>query len=84
MGKTSIVLRFCHCTYNPSNNPTVGASFLTKSMYFIFLFFGTYFEKFSISRRLLGGQRIKLQIWDTAGQERFRSLVQLKFLIIFP
>jgi small GTP-binding protein len=64
VGKTSLVHRFIHQTWNPeaAQASTIGASFLTKRV----IDDGT-------------GTRVRLQIWDTAGQERFRSISRLYY-----
>jgi small GTP-binding protein len=63
VGKTSLVMRYCKGTFNPSQiTSTVGASFLTKKI--------VDFDTDTV---------VRLQIWDTAGQERFRSISRLYY-----
>jgi len=64
VGKTSIALRFTQDIFQPRTNPTIGASFLMKT-----LDVGEGPQQ----------QKIKLQIWDTAGQDRFRSLAPMYY-----
>ncbi len=63
VGKTSIISRFIHDSFEQTSNviylitqPTVGIDFVTKTLQ-------------------IDGETIRLQLWDTAGQERFRSLI---------
>lgn len=58
VGKTCIISRFIQDTFNPSEVPTLSASFVEKTIEF---------EEYD-------GKVIKFLIWDTAGQERFRSI----------
>ncbi|KAG6039096.1 hypothetical protein E4U41_003293 [Claviceps citrina] len=63
VGKTSLVMRYCKGSFNPSQiTSTVGASFLTKRVV----------DSDSDTT-------VRLQIWDTAGQERFRSISRLYY-----
>ncbi|AEO66950.1 uncharacterized protein THITE_16250, partial [Thermothielavioides terrestris NRRL 8126] len=63
VGKTSLVMRYCKGSFNPSQTTsTVGASFLTKRVV-------------DTDTDTL----VRLQIWDTAGQERFRSISRLYY-----
>ncbi|KAK4112274.1 ras-domain-containing protein [Canariomyces notabilis] len=63
VGKTSLVMRYCKGSFNPSQiTSTVGASFLTKRV-------------IDTDTDTL----VRLQIWDTAGQERFRSISRLYY-----
>ncbi|KFH47845.1 Ras-like GTP-binding protein-like protein [Hapsidospora chrysogenum ATCC 11550] len=63
VGKTSLVMRYCKGTWNPSQiTSTVGASFLTKRV---------------VDSDT--DTTVRLQIWDTAGQERFRSISRLYY-----
>ena len=58
VGKTCIISRFIQDTFNPSEVPTLSASFVEKTIEF----------------KEYDGKEIKFLIWDTAGQERFRSI----------
>ena len=58
VGKTCIINRFIQDTFNPSEVPTLSASFVEKTIEF----------------KEYDGKAIKFLIWDTAGQERFRSI----------
>ncbi|KFA78078.1 hypothetical protein S40288_05428 [Stachybotrys chartarum IBT 40288] len=63
VGKTSLVMRYCKGSFNPSQiTSTVGASFLTKRVVDT--------DTDTV---------VRLQIWDTAGQERFRSISRLYY-----
>jgi small GTP-binding protein len=64
VGKTSLVHRFIHHTWDPAafQASTIGASFLTKRV-----------------TDIDTGTVVRLQIWDTAGQERFRSISRLYY-----
>ncbi|KAH9592920.1 Ras- protein RABH1b, variant 5 [Schistosoma haematobium] len=69
-GKTSIILRFMHDTFDPAYHATIGIDFVSKTLCFneksvrrCVIFYLTFISQ------------IRLQLWDTAGQERFSSLI---------
>ena len=61
VGKTCIISRFIHDTYEINGNSTTAATCAGKTMTF---------EEFN-------GKCIKFEIWDTAGQEKYRSLTKI-------
>ena len=67
VGKTSIIGRYVHNTFQANSNPTLGASFAAKTVNF-----EDYGRavKFEVTINLN-------QIWDTAGQEKYRSLTKI-------
>ena len=63
VGKTCIISRFIHDTYEINGNSTTAATYVGKTMTF---------EEFN-------GKCIKFEIWDTAGQEKYRSLTKILY-----
>ena len=72
VGKTSLSVRYCQDMFYDQAAPTVGGSFLSKSL---FVLKPCFTKSLTSYTRMIQGRKAKLQIWDTAGQERFRSLV---------
>jgi len=62
VGKSSLLLRFCCDSFDPSQGPTIGVDFKIKMM------------RVPRGAGPHAGTRVKLAVWDTAGQERFRTL----------
>ena len=61
VGKTCIISRFIHDTFELNSISTTAATCVSKTMSF---------EEFQ-------GKCIKFEIWDTAGQEKYRSLTKI-------
>lgn len=68
VGKTSLVVRYAKGTFNPFQEPTIGAAFVGQT---IRLQEGGDNEN--------GNRTVQFKIWDTAGQERYHSLTPLYF-----
>ena len=62
-GKTSLITRFTHNTFDASYQATIGVDFMSKSI--------SVAGNGNSSETAL----IRLQLWDSAGQERFHSLI---------
>ena len=63
VGKTSIISRYIHDSFEIDKVATMGAAFKMKEV--------------CIDEE--SNEVIKLQIWDTAGQEKYNSLTKLYF-----
>lgn len=64
-GKSSIIKRYIHNTFQSNYKSTVGADFIRKDLL-------VRFDDDSL-------QTVRLQLWDIAGQDRFHKLTRLYF-----
>src|SRR3569832_832702 len=65
VGKTSLVIRYVRGTFQPFQEPTIGAAFVSY--------------KETIDDEDLTDNVVTFKLWDTAGQERYHSLTPLYF-----
>jgi small GTP-binding protein len=64
-GKTSLIRRFCHNTFDPAYKSTIGVDFMLKVMKDV---------------TDDGNQRItRIQLWDIAGQERYGNMTRVYY-----
>jgi len=76
VGKTSLVLRYVKNAFQPFQEPTIGAAFLSKTVAVVE---GSGSSDGGIPENQSNRHDVHMKIWDTAGQERYQSLTPLYF-----